>query len=177
VLLNNLLSDVPAMAISTDRVDDDAIERVPRWDIAEVQRFMIVFGLVSSLFDVLGFALLRLVFNADAVLFHSAWFVMSLLTELAVLLTLRSRDAAWRSAPTRLLAGLTVGVAVLAWILPHLPWTAALFGFTGLPPMLWATLLGLVLAYAAATELTKRWFFRRSTPARRRRVRAAGRPA
>ena len=170
VLLNNLLSDMPSMAISTDRVDAEAIERVPRWDMSEVRRFMIVFGLVSSLFDLLAFALLRLVFDADAVLFHSAWFVMSLLTELAVLLTLRSRGAAWRSALTRLLSGLTAVVAVLAWVLPQLPWSAALLGFVGLPPVLWATLLGLVLAYAATTELTKRWFFRRPATSRHPRV-------
>jgi len=161
ILLNNLLSDLPSMAISTDRVDADAIKRVPRWDMAEVRRFMIVFGLVSSLFDGLAFVLLRLVFDADAVLFHSAWFVLSLLTELAVLLTLRSRGATWRSTPSRLLVGLTVAVAVSAVLLPHLAWTANLFGFVGLPLAVWGALLGLVLAYAAATEVTKRWFFGR----------------
>jgi len=161
VLLNNLLSDLPSMAISTDRVDEQAIQRVPRWDMAEVRRFMIVFGLVSSLFDVLAFVMLRVVFDADAVLFHTAWFALSLLTELVVLLTLRSRGVAWRSAPSALLIGLTAAVGALTFALPHLPWTAALFGFVGLTPALWATLLGLVLAYAAATELTKHWFFNR----------------
>ncbi|HET9205380.1 MAG TPA: magnesium-translocating P-type ATPase, partial [Burkholderiaceae bacterium] len=123
ILLNNLLSDLPSMAISTDRVDAEAIERVPRWDMAEVRRFMIVFGLVSSAFDLLAFALLRLVFDADAVLFHSAWFVMSLLTELAVLLTLRSRAVSWHSAPSGLLAGLSVAVAASAILLPQWPAT------------------------------------------------------
>jgi Mg2+-importing ATPase len=167
ILLNNLLSDLPSMAISTDRVDAEAIQRVPHWDMAEVRRFMIVFGLVSSAFDLLAFALLRLVFHADAVLFHSAWFVMSLLTELAVLLTLRSRAAAWRSAPSGLLAGLTVAVAASAIVLPQWPWTAALFGLTGLPLPLWGAVLGLVCAYAVATEVTKRAFFNRRRAATR----------
>jgi Mg2+-importing ATPase len=167
ILLNNLLSDLPSMAISTDRVDAEAIQRVPHWDMAEVRRFMIVFGLVSSAFDLLAFALLRLVFHADAVLFHSAWFVMSLLTELAVLLTLRSRAAAWRSAPSGLLAGLTVAVAASAIVLPQWPWTAALFGLTGLPLPLWGAVLGLVCAYAVATEVTKRAFFKRRRAATR----------
>ncbi|MCW5657281.1 MAG: magnesium-translocating P-type ATPase [Burkholderiaceae bacterium] len=160
ILLNNLLSDVPSMAISTDRVDAAAIERVPRWDMAEVRRFMIVFGLVSSAFDLAAFALLRLVFDADAVLFHSAWFVMSLLTELVVLLVLRTREAAWRSAPSGLLAGLTVAVAAIALGLPHWPWSATLFGLTAPPLAVWGALLALVCAYGVATEITKRWFFR-----------------
>jgi Mg2+-importing ATPase len=161
ILLNNLLSDLPSMAISADRVDAEALQRVPRWDMAEVRRFMIVFGLVSSLFDLLAFALLRWVFDADAVLFHSAWFVMSLLTELVVLLTLRSRDASWRSAPSSLLAALTAAVAASAVVLPQWPWSAALFGFTGLPLPLWGALLGLVCAYGVATEIAKRAFFAR----------------
>ncbi|HET7524515.1 MAG TPA: magnesium-translocating P-type ATPase, partial [Burkholderiaceae bacterium] len=162
ILLNNFLADLPSMAISTDHVDDEAIERARRWDIADVRRFMIVFGLVSSLFDILAFALLRLVFDADAVLFHSAWFVLSVLTELAVLMTLRTRAPAWRSRPSRLLAGLTGAVAVLAIVLPQLPATARLFEFVALPLTLWCALIGLVLAYVVATEVTKRWFFGRA---------------
>jgi Mg2+-importing ATPase len=159
ILLNNFLSDLPSLAISADRVDADAIDRARHWDLKEVRRFMLVFGLVSSLFDMLAFALLRLAFDADAVLFHSAWFVLSLLTELAVLMTLRTRAPAWRSRPSRLLAALTGAVAVLAVALPELPLTARLFEFTALPLTLWGTLLGLVLAYMVATEVAKRWFF------------------
>jgi P-type Mg2+ transporter len=159
ILLNNFLSDLPSMAISTDRVDAAAIERARHWDMAEVRRFMIVFGLVSSVFDMLAFALLRLVFDADAALFHSAWFVLSVLTELAVLMTLRTHGPAWRSRPGRLLASLTVAVAALAIMLPYLPPTARLFEFVALPLTLLLALVGLVLAYVVATEITKRWFF------------------
>jgi len=159
ILLNNFLSDLPSIAVSADRVDADALERARQWDLAEVRRFMIVFGLVSSLFDMLAFALLRLAFDADAVLFHSAWFVLSLLTELAVLMTLRTRAPAWRSRPSALLAALTAAVALLAVALPQLPFTARVFEFAALPLPLWGALLGLVLAYVVATEVAKRWFF------------------
>jgi Mg2+-importing ATPase len=164
ILLNNFLSDLPSMAISTDHVDADAVERASHWDMAEVRRFMIVFGLVSSLFDMLAFALLRGVFDADAALFHSAWFVLSLLTELAVLLTLRTRGPAWRSRPGRLLVGLTAAVVALAVVLPQAPSTARLFEFVGLPLTLWFALTGLVLAYVVATEVAKRWFFGKMPP-------------
>ena len=52
-------------------------------------------------------------------------------------------------------------VAALAIVLPQWPWTAALFGFSALPPALWAALLGLVCAYAVSTEIAKRVFFSR----------------
>jgi len=164
ILLNNLLSDLPALAISADRVDARDVERVPRWDLAEVQRFMIVFGLVSSVFDGLAFALLRIGFRADAAEFHSAWFVLSLLTELVALLTLRTRGAAWRSTPSGMLLGLSLAVGLAGVLFTAWPWSAAVFGFVSLPVTLWAALLGLVVAYAVATEVTKRQFFASTSP-------------
>ena len=65
ILLNNFLSDVPSIAISTDNVDPDRVTRPQRWHIKDVQRFMIVFGLISSVFDLVTFAVLLLVFHAD----------------------------------------------------------------------------------------------------------------
>jgi magnesium-transporting ATPase (P-type) len=84
--------------------------------------------------------------------------VVSLLTELAVLLVLRTHAPAWRSRPGRWLAAATVAVAVLALALPYLAPVAGLLGFVPLP--LLAALLGVVAAYVAATEAAKRWFWR-----------------
>ena len=65
ILLNNFLSDVPSIAISSDNVDPDRVSRPQRWNIKDIQRFMIVFGLISSVFDLLTFAVLLLVFHAE----------------------------------------------------------------------------------------------------------------
>ena len=168
ILLNNFLSDLPVMAISGDQVDAERVSTAQRWDLGEIQRFMIVFGLISSAFDVLSFALLLLVFKADAGIFQTAWFVISLMTELAVLLVLRTRGPAWRSRPGTVLLGLTVAVAATAVALPYMGVFAAGFGFVALPLHLLAGLLMIVLLYAGATEAAKLWLFRN---------RRAGRPA
>jgi len=99
ILLNNFLSDLPAIAISTDNVEADRIATAQRWNIDRVRRFMIVFGLISTLFDLLTFVLLLKVFHADETTFQTTWFVVSLLTELAVVMVLRTRGPAWRNAP------------------------------------------------------------------------------
>jgi P-type Mg2+ transporter len=161
ILLNNFLSDLPSMAISTDRVDAGRLRSAQRWDMAEVRRFMIVFGLVSSAFDLLTFALLVKVFEAGPALFHSAWFVVSLLTELAVLMVLRTRAASWTSRASPLLAWTTLAVAALALALPFIAPLARLFGFVPMSAALTATLVGIVIAYVLATEAAKRWFWRR----------------
>ncbi len=168
ILLNNFLSDLPSMAISTDRVDAAPLRHAQRWHLGDMRRFMIVFGLVSSAFDLLTFALLYFAFDAGELLFHSGWFVVSVLTELAVVLVLRTRGWSWRSRPGTLLVWTTAAVALLAPALPYTTGAQRWFGLVPLPPALLAALLALVLAYVAATEAAKRWMFAR--PSHRRRA-------
>ena len=88
ILLNNFLSDIPAMGIAGDNVDPDW-ERTPhRWDIKLIRNFMITFGLVSVVFDLLTFAVLLYLAGEVTALFRTGWFVESLMTELLQLLPL-----------------------------------------------------------------------------------------
>ncbi len=159
ILLNNFLSDIPSITISTDNVDPEHVEVPQRWSIKEVQRFMIVFGLVSSCFDLLTFGALRWVFRTDAAMFQTVWFTISLLTELVVVLVLRTRRQSWRSRPSTLLAASTAIMAVVAVALPHIPGFDGLFSFETPTWQLIVFSIALVAAYAAATEYAKRLFF------------------
>jgi len=156
ILLNNLLSDLPALALGGDRVDPERLRTARHWDLAAVRRFMVVFGLVSSAFDLLTFWLLIAVFNAGESLFHSGWFVVSLLTELAVVMSLRTHRAAWRSRPGGWLLVLTGLVALAALLLPYLGPVATLLGLQPLPAPMLAALIAVVVGYLAATEIAKR---------------------
>jgi Mg2+-importing ATPase len=168
ILLNNFLSDLPSITISSDRVDPERLATAQRWDVHDLRRYMLVFGLTSTVFDLLTFGLLLKVFDAGEAEFQTAWFVVSLLTELVVLLVLRTHLPAWRSRPGTLLWTSTLAVAVLAVALPYSGALARLFGMVPLPGLLLGSLLGVVLAYAAATEVVKQRFHAR--PARRRRA-------
>jgi Mg2+-importing ATPase len=159
ILLNNFLSDLPSMAISTDNVDADRVRGAQRWNVAEVRRFMIVFGLVSTAFDLVAFALLLRAFDADQRTFQTAWFVLSLLTELVVMLALRTHGPAWRSRPGALLLWSTLAVTGVALALPYLRPVASLFGFVPLPAALLAAVLLVAAGYLVATEAAKLWFF------------------
>ena len=161
ILLNNFISDLPSIAISGDNVDRGQTATAQRWDIAEVRRFMIVFGLVSTAFDLLTFFLLLKVFDAGEAQFQTAWFVVSLLTELAVLLVLRTQGPAWKSAPSRLLLWTTLGVVAVALALPYSGALASAFGFVPLSGALVLAALLIVAAYVAATEAAKRRFYKR----------------
>ena len=161
ILLNNFLSDVPSIAISNDNVDADRLARPQRWNIREIQKFMLVFGLVSSFFDLVTFATLLLVFHATEAAFQTSWFVISVLTELAVVLVLRTHRSAFRSRPSRLLLWSTLALAVAVLAIPFLGPLSALFGFV--PLSLWemASVVAIVGSYIVATEAAKVWFYRR----------------
>lgn len=160
ILLNNFLSDLPSLAIASDRVDPENLATPQRWNVAEVRRFMVVFGLVSSAFDLLTFGLLLWVLQAGEALFQTSWFIISLMTELAVVLVLRTRRSAIRSRPGAILLWSTVVVLGLTFAIPWLGPLSAAFGFVTLPLDTLAAIVAILVGYIGATELVKAWFFR-----------------
>jgi Mg2+-importing ATPase len=159
ILLNNFLSDIPAIGIADDNVDPELVARPRRWDIRFIGRYMVEFGILSSVFDILTFVILIAIFHASPELFRSGWFVESLLTELVVALIMRTRRPFFRSRPGRVLLLSTMALIPLAVAIPYLPF-ATVFGFVPMPGMLAGTVVAITLAYVAATEAQKRWFYR-----------------
>ncbi len=159
ILLVNFLTDLPSTAIATDSVDDEQLASPHSWNIAFVRDFMIVFGIVSSVFDLLTFAVLRLGFGAGEQLFQSGWFVESTLTELAVLFVLRTRRPFFRSSPSRLLVASSIALGALTAAIPYSP-VGATLGLAAMPPGLLVALGGVTAAYVVVTDLSKRWFYR-----------------
>ena len=162
ILLNNLIYDASQTALPSDNVDPDVESEPARWDVHATERFMVIFGPVSSIFDYLTFGALLLMLgrdNPDS--FHTGWFVESLFTQILVVLVIRTRMTPfWRSRPSKLL-----GVAILlalaaAVIIPLSPIGTKLIGFGGLPWQFWPLLAGLVVAYLALIEIVKRVFDR-----------------
>lgn len=161
ILLNNFLADLPALAISADHVDPELVRKPQRWDVRYIRRFMLVFGLGSSLFDFITFGALLLYFHAGEKLFHTGWFTVSLITQMVVVLVLRTRRLAWRSAPSSLLIASMAAVLLAAIALPYSGIVARTFEFVPLKLSEFLVLLAIVAAYLLATELLKRRFNRR----------------
>jgi Mg2+-importing ATPase len=155
ILLNNFLSDVPAVGLADDSVDPELVEQPRRWDMRVIGRFMVMFGLLSAVFDLVTFGLLQIVFKATPELFRTGWFVESLLTELVIALVVRTRRPFFRSRPGTLLLVSTTGLVFVTFAIPYLPF-AGVFGFVPLPGTLVAAIAGITVLYVAATELNKR---------------------
>jgi len=161
ILLNNFLSDIPALTIAGDNVDRELVEKPRRWNIKFIRNFMIVFGLVSSAFDFLTFGVLLFVVRATEQQFQTGWFVESLMTELLVALIVRTRRPFYHSRPGRWLLVSTALIAVLTLAIPYLP-INTLFGFVPLPPQVMGLIVFITLLYVAATEGVKRMFYARA---------------
>jgi Mg2+-importing ATPase len=159
ILLTNFLTDFPAMAIAGDSVDREMVERPRRWNIGFVRNFMFTFGTVSSAFDYLTFGLLLLVLHVSQDQFRTAWFLESVMTELLIMLVIRTQKPFFRSKPGKYLLIGTLLVAAVTLLLPYSPLGKPL-GFTPLPLPLLLTLLGITGLYVLASEATKRAFYR-----------------
>jgi Mg2+-importing ATPase len=156
ILLLNLLTDIPGTTIATDAVDPEQLTSPRRWDLAGIRDFMITFGLISSVFDLATFAILRVGFHASAEMFRTGWFIESTATELAVMLILRTARPFYRSRPSRALIWSSAGIAATTLALPYLPVLAVPLGLTPLPGTILITLAGLTAVYVAANEVAKR---------------------
>ena len=160
ILLNNFLSDIPAITIASDNVDPEMVEKPRRWNTKFIRNYMVLFGLVSSIFDFLTFGTLLFLFRASPEEFRTGWFIESLITELVIALVVRTRHLFFRSRPGTLLLASTLIFIAITLVLPYLPFISV-FGFVPLPAPLMLTMLGLTALYVLATELTKKYFYSR----------------
>ncbi len=160
ILVTNLLTDFPEMTIAGDNVDEEMIARPRRWDIGFIRAFMIVFGLISSLFDYLTFAVLLYVLRAGPEEFRSGWFVESVVSASMIVLVIRTRGPVTRGRPGRLLVVATLLVAGATIAIPYTPLAPAL-GFVPLPARFLGALAAIVVLYIVVTEIAKRIFYRK----------------
>jgi Mg2+-importing ATPase len=160
ILLTNLMTDFPEMTIATDNVDNEMIDHPRRWDIKAIRKFMITFGLLSSVFDFVTFGLLLLMLRVNEGQFRTGWFLESVISASMIVLVIRSKKPFFKSKPGKYLLMATLSISVLTLILPFTP-LGTLFGFTALSFTTYLSLLLIVVVYIVAAEVTKTIFYKR----------------
>jgi Mg2+-importing ATPase len=158
ILLINFLTDLPEMTIATDNVDGTLVERPRRWNINFIRRFMLVFGPLSSLFDLATFAVLLELMKAGQTAFHTGWFIESILSAGLVVFALRTRLPFIQSKPSRAMLSMTLLVIAITLVLPYSP-LAGVLGFTPLPLRYLLIIFGIVALYVVSAEFVKHWFY------------------
>lgn len=160
ILLTNLLTDFPEMTIATDRVDDESIKTPHKWDISFIQRFMLIFGLLSSVFDYLTFGVLLYIVKGGTSIFQTGWFVESVISATFIVLVVRTRLPFFKSIPGVYLQIATGLIVAATLAIPYSP-LAGLFGFVPLPLVYYCWMVPIVTFYIISAEIAKRLFYKR----------------
>ena len=160
ILLTNLLSDAPLLTISTDNLDEEGLRTPKRWNIALIAKFALFFGLISSIFDFVTISSLIYLLHAGPELFHTGWFIESVVSEILVTFSIRTRRKFYESRPSNLMIAASIIMASMTLVIVYSP----LGLFLGLvEPPLWflGLIFGILGCYFLLAEGLKHLFFSR----------------
>jgi P-type Mg2+ transporter len=165
VLTNNLLYDFSQVPIPADTVDEEQVARPRPWNIAEIKRFILFIGPISSIFDYSTFFVMLYIFHcwdpSRASLFQTGWFVESLMTQTLIIHVIRTNKIPFlQSRASLALTATTACIMALGAWLPYSPMASSL-GFTHLPPLYWPILMLTLLGYMVLTQVIKVWLLRK----------------
>ena len=160
ILLTNLMTDFPEMTIATDSVDAEMVDHPRRWDIAAIRKFMITFGLVSSVFDFLTFGVLLFILHATQDQFRTGWFLESVISASLIVLVIRTRKPFFKSRPAKYLLIATLLTVVVTVGLPYTP-LGEIFGFSRVPLSFLLLIAMIVVLYIISAEIVKRVFYKK----------------
>ena len=160
ILLTNLMTDFPEMTIATDRTDAEMVTQPKRLNISFIKKFMLTFGLISSIFDYLTFGALLFILHASPTQFRTGWFMESVISASIIVLVIRSRRPFFKSRPGKHLLVATIAVVMAALIFPFTP-LAKIFNFVPLP-MSFLMMMGIIIVlYILTAELAKKIFYQK----------------
>ena len=176
VLVNNLLYDASQVGIPLDNVDEEYLAKPRRWNIRSIRNFMVFIGPMSSIFDYATYFLMLYFFGCAAFsaagtsaaekihleqLFHTGWFVESLLTQTLIVHIIRTyRIPFLQSRPSKPMLFATLAIMAAGLWLPFSP-LGKLFDLVPLPLSYFGWLTGFLVAYSLLTHAMKMWFARR----------------
>ncbi|MCX5922320.1 MAG: HAD-IC family P-type ATPase [Candidatus Dependentiae bacterium] len=158
LLLNNILSDLPMLAIATDSTDLNELKRPAKYDVRGLAVVSTVLALTTSLFDIIFFALF---FHVAPAVLQTGWFIESMFTELVFIFSIRTTRAFFRgSMPSIPLVVLTLGVGAVSLVLPFTEFGQRVFHFVPLELTQLLIIAGVVIVYFITVDLVKVLYYR-----------------
>ncbi|MFA6462323.1 MAG: magnesium-translocating P-type ATPase [Candidatus Woesearchaeota archaeon] len=161
IILNNFIYDFSQVTIPFDSVDKEYMVKPKRWNIKFIKRFMLIFGPISSLFDIITFLLLWLVLKTSEAGFHTGWFIESLATQTLIIHFIRTKRIPFmQSTASKWLLISTIVAVAIGWIIPY-TFIGKFFEFEPLPWFVLLIIGAVVLIYFVMVELVKKWFYKK----------------
>ncbi|NDL65097.1 magnesium-translocating P-type ATPase [Enterobacteriales bacterium SAP-6] len=165
LLVQNLIYDISQIAIPFDKVDEEQLRRPQGWRSGELGRFMVFFGPISSIFDILTFGLMWWVFKANTQeqqgLFQTGWFVVGVLSQTLIVHMLRTRKIPFLQSRPSWALGVTTLAVMMATIGMTFTPVAGFLHLQALPGGYWPWLVAILAGYMALVQSMKGWYVRR----------------
>ena len=158
ILLLNLITDIPEMTISTDNVDKEMIQKPRKLNIKFIRKFMLYFGLLSTLFDFITFGIL-IILKSSMAEFRTIWFMESIISASLIILIIRTKSVFYKSRPSKYLI---ISTIVIIGIIIIIPYTSIgnLFGFVS-PPLIYLPIIAIIVfMYICMAEILKKKFYK-----------------
>ena len=160
ILLTNFLTDLPFLMVTTDNVDKEQFERPGKWNLKLIRSYMVIFGVHSSLFDLITFITLYFILKAKESEFQTGWFIESVLSELLIVFIIRTHKNFNKSRPSKYLLTFSIIALILTIGLPYFAFANDI-GLTPLPLLNLGVMILIVAAYIISADLLKVWFFKK----------------
>lgn len=160
ILLTNFITDFPYLTVASDNVDEKQLEKPGRWNLRIIRNYMLVFGIHSSLFDIITFITLLFILKVKESAFQTGWFIESVLSELFILFIIRTNKNFFKSKPGKYLSIFSFIGLFFTLGLPYSPFGKEI-GLVPLPFINLAAMLLIVAGYILTADILKIWFFKK----------------
>ena len=164
ILVQNILNDFAQLGMPFDHVEDESIRMPKKWNIPGIKKFMVIFGLLSTVLDVLCFLVLWFIYRYNdeslAGFFRNGWFMFGIISQTVVIHTMRTPKIPFIKDRASLQLNISTIAVVAATLLIGFTQIASLFDLPVMVPsyMLW--LAGLMVVYTLLAQLLKRIYMK-----------------
>ncbi len=168
ILLTNFITDFPYLTVASDNVDEEQLEKPGKWNLKLIRNYMVVFGIHSSVFDIITFLTLLYLLKVKEAAFQTGWFIESVLSELFILFIIRTHKNFFKSKPAKNLFVFSIIGLVITLGLPYMPFAFEI-GLVPLPFLNLGAMLLIVVAYIITADILKVWFFKKYNSTKKQR--------
>ena len=164
ILVQNILNDFAQLGMPFDNVEPEYVEKPKKWNVTGIRKFMVYFGLLSTVLDVLCFGVLWFVFRYDdpsvAEFFQCGWFMFGVISQTMVIHTIRTHKIPFigANASTQLYIS-NIAVVIITLVIGMTD-ISGIFDMGKVPGIYGLWMLLLLLIYLIMAQIMKKIYIK-----------------
>ena len=157
LLVESLLYDLGQLTLPFDNVDDEYLKKPKKFNNKSLLHFMLFMGPLSSLFDLLVFAIMWFAFSLrDAATFQTVWFSYSIVSNLIGMHIIRtSKIPFFQSNAHKAVYTSSILLSIIGILVPY-TFLGHMIGLVPLAPQYLSIILGVPILYCVVALFAKK---------------------